>query len=260
MPRVQRYVSNELSHFVGRGRSAAAQFDVLVRILRSGWLTHPPHNPNVSGNLSINASARLSTNEMYAPEVVCFCDIPVEDLHIHTAKYSSFGLSFSKEVIAARGGGPVFYLPRGARLLELRSFSARQVVNVAQAEGPRLLEEEVSLGDLFDRMVPELHSMIERLGDLVMETRATPGVPDEQRRLYELLHFLNFRLFSYVKFFDESLEDDDPENFYMEREWRVLGNVRFDLGDVRRVIIPSSYAVRLRTDVPDFYGQVTFAD
>jgi abortive phage resistance protein AbiGi (putative antitoxin) len=111
MPRLQRYVANELSHFVGRGLRAPQQFDLLVSILRSGWLTHAPHSPNVSGNLSVNSSARMSRNEMYAPQVVCFCDIPVEDLHLHTDKYSSFGLSFLKSFVAARGGGPVLCLP-----------------------------------------------------------------------------------------------------------------------------------------------------
>lgn len=93
-----------------------------------------------------------------------------------------------------------------------------------------------------------------------MMTKTTPGAPDEHRRLNELLHFFEFRLFSYIKFFDESLKDDDPGNFYMEREWRVVGNVQFDLSEVRLVIIPSSYAVRFHAEVPDFHGQITFVD
>jgi abortive phage resistance protein AbiGi (putative antitoxin) len=113
---------------------------------------------------------------------------------------------------------------------------------------------------MFDRMVPEFHSMMERFRELIMNTRTTPGVPDEHRRLHELLMFLEFRLFSYVKCFDESLGDEDPANFYMEREWRVVGNVQFELNDVRRVLIPSVYAVRFRAEIPEYYGQITFAD
>ena len=260
MAPAQRYISNEVSHFVGRGIPADEQFGLLIRILRDCWLTHPPHDPNRSGNLTVNTQARLSTNEMYSLEVVCFCDIPVEDLHIHTTKYSTFGLSFSKEFIAARGGAPVFYLPHGTRLRRLRSLPPEQIVEALETGGPDALFEYDLLGDLFDRMLPEFHSMMDLFRQMIMDRRTTPGVPDEHRRLHELLHFLNFRVFSYAKFFNVSLEDDDPENFYMEREWRVVGNVQFQLGDVRRVIVPSAYAVRLRKEVPDFYGQVTFAD
>src|SRR2546425_193273 len=46
MAKVQRYVSDELTHFVGRGREPASQYELLIRILTSGWLTHPPHTPN----------------------------------------------------------------------------------------------------------------------------------------------------------------------------------------------------------------------
>ena len=95
MAKIQRYVSKELTHFIGRNLNEAKQYDLLIEILRSGWLTHPPHNPNISGNLSINSSANLQ--EMYSPQVVCFCDIPVDDIDIHMSKGSRFGISFSKK-------------------------------------------------------------------------------------------------------------------------------------------------------------------
>lgn len=70
--------------------------------------------------------------------------------------------------------------------------------------------------------------------------------------------FLLHEIFSYLKFFDESRSDDDPENFYMEREWRVTRNVAFSLDDVYRVFLPAGYARRFREDVPAYSGQVTF--
>jgi len=63
-----------------------------------------------------------------------------------------------------------------------------------------------------------------------------------------------------VKFFDHTLPDDHPNNFYMEREWRVVGNVQFSLPEVVRVLVPSQYGTQLRKDVPEFTGQVTFID
>lgn len=75
--------------------------------------------------------------------------------------------------------------------------------------------------------------------------------------VYELLVV---RIFSFMVLFDASKPDDDPGNFYMEREWRVLGNVEFSLSDVSRVIIPESYATSFRDDAPEYVGQLTFAD
>jgi hypothetical protein len=260
MPKLQRYISEELVHFVGRGKAPDDQYSLLVHILRSGWLTHPPHNPHISGNLSIKTAARISTNEMYSPEVVCFCDIPLEDLHIHTSKYSRFGLSLSKVLVARQGGAPVLYLPCNTRVRVLRHLTLDQRIAALPEGGVDGYREEISLGELFDRMVPEYRALMDLFRQLIMDTRQTPGVPEEHHRLHRLLMFLDFRLLSYVKFFDHHLADDNPENFYMEREWRVVGNVQFALEDVRRILIPEDYAKRLRVDLPDFYGQLTFAD
>jgi hypothetical protein len=40
----QRYVSRELTHFVGRGRPEEDQYQLLLTVLRDGWLTAPPHD------------------------------------------------------------------------------------------------------------------------------------------------------------------------------------------------------------------------
>jgi hypothetical protein len=63
MPKVQRYVSTELTHFVGRGKAPEDQYALLVDILRGGWLTHPPHNPTISGNLFVKPDASVSNND-----------------------------------------------------------------------------------------------------------------------------------------------------------------------------------------------------
>jgi hypothetical protein len=65
-------------------------------------------------------------------------------------------------------------------------------------------------------------------------------------------------VFAFVKCFDETRADDDNENYYMEREWRVLGDVAFSLEDVSRVILPEEFAKRCRADVLGYYKQVTF--
>ncbi|WDT79667.1 MAG: hypothetical protein MPW14_21460 [Candidatus Manganitrophus sp.] len=46
----------------------------------------------------------------------------------------------------------------------------------------------------------------------------------------------------------------------MEREWRILGNLHFTLQDIRRIILPESYAPRLREELPKYIGQITFVE
>jgi hypothetical protein len=54
--------------------------------------------------------------------------------------------------------------------------------------------------------------------------------------------------------------EDDPENFYMEREWRSLRNIHFEIDDIHRIILPRSFSKRFRNDVPEYFGEITFSD
>ena len=53
---------------------------------------------------------------------------------------------------------------------------------------------------------------------------------------------------------------DTPDNYYLEREWRLVGNLRFGLGDLRTIVVPRSYAERLATDFPEYSGQRLLLD
>lgn len=72
--------------------------------------------------------------------------------------------------------------------------------------------------------------------------------------------FVVLHLLGYIKEFNSSLSDDADENYYMEREWRVVGGVQFTLEDISRIIVPKDYAKRFRDEVPEYYGQVSFVD
>jgi hypothetical protein len=39
--------------------------------------------------MMINSDAKISSNEMYVPMAVCFCDIPVGDFGIHMSYLNS---------------------------------------------------------------------------------------------------------------------------------------------------------------------------
>ena len=260
----QGYISKELTHFLGRALpSNEDRYALLLKILREGWLTHPPHDLTFSGNLGVNPRVRFSSNEMYSPQVVCFCDIPVDDLDIHVLKYGPFGIAFPKATLIERGANPVFYVANPSRIhspfhADLITAIMRDPANFDYDRLHESLDQTIERGAAFDRGVPEWHRMVELLRNLLMQTSKTPGVPHEAQELHGLTLFLEFQVFSFIKCFDPGLDDSHHENFYMEREWRVVGNVEFNLADISRVLLPEEFGHRLSTDIPEYAGQVDF--
>jgi hypothetical protein len=260
----QRYISKELLHFVGRGMKTDEQFNLFVKIFSEGWITHPPHNPHISGNLQVNSGASISNNEMYSPEITCFADIPLEDLSLHMGKYSSIGLSFTKDFIAAAGGVPVHYLPIEASVNRSKNLDFEDIQKIISEHGnsaiPEHMYETVPKGQHFDEMLREYHELFNIFRELAKKADPTPGVTGLFKRVIELERFLGFHLFSYFKFFDHRKADDDPDNYYFEREWRIVGNLRFTVDDVKTVLIPSKFSRAFRENFPGYIGQVVFTD
>jgi hypothetical protein len=115
---LQRYVSPDLTHFVGRGRTQEEQFALLKKLIRQGVLQARPHRHRKLHGLYIQAKAineRLSSNLAYLGAIVCFCDIPVADLYVDMDKYSRFGIAFRKDFLAEAGVTPVRYIPERGR-------------------------------------------------------------------------------------------------------------------------------------------------
>ena len=220
---LQGYISDKLIHFVGRHcKNCEAQYQLLLRILKSGCLSNSEENAKMPigiAEIEVNGAAKISQNEMYIPQMVCFCDIPFEHLKIHVTKYSRFGLAFEKDFIVKNGGTPVYYMP-----LKGKASSS------------------ISKGQYFDKKLDKFQHYISHLIDIkCLEVRDT---------MKEIENFLTFHVFSYFKFFDHNLPDDDPSNYYFEREWRVLGNLKFSIKDVTTVFIPINYEARLKHDCP----------
>lgn len=259
----QRYISKELIHFVGRGTDTNAQYALLEKIMSEGWITHPPHNPNWSGNLSVTAG-NISENDMYSPEITCFADIPLSDLSIHMDKYSSIGVSFSKEFISNSGGVPVHYISQNSKVKKPRNLDGGELQRIIKEHGFEAIHdhmyEEISKAKHFDEMLNEYQELFRIFGELAMAHDTTPGAMDLSQRVTQLQSFFDFHIFSYFKFFDHSKNDDDPHNYYFEREWRVVGNVSFSITDIRTVFLPSKYSERFRQNFPQYSGQVIFTD
>lgn len=155
----QQYISKELTHFVGRGKQINEQFELFLKIIKEGCITHPPHVSNYSGNLTVNYGAKISENEMYAPEITCFADIPFHDLSLHMDKYSRVGMSFSKDFIAKQGGVPVHYIAKGAVVKRLKVPSFEDIVKkLAENEYESFISDPFSISsksEYFDEMLEE---------------------------------------------------------------------------------------------------------
>lgn len=232
MTDLQRYVSDELTHFLGGGKAPREQYALLLHVLRTGLLAQPSYNAALSPTLTVNYAGSICNDDMFSPQIVCFCDIPVPDLSIHMRKYSRFGVSFPKSFLVSQGATPVFYIARNSTLPPEETRCA-----------------------YFDKMLNEYEALLR-----IFELSIGMDHFELRRRLVDLRRFLEFGIFSYIKFFDDRRAEDDDENYYMEREWRLLGAVRFTVDDIARVIIPRDYARQFRSDVPAFFGQLTFVD
>jgi hypothetical protein len=237
----QRYVSPELTHFVGQGLSSEDQrYSLLVNdILKGGCLKFPPIDDSrciegLSGILPLVGGTRtpgVDDTEAAYSQRICFCDIPVTDLEIHMNKYSRFGLSFLKRFLIGKGANPVMYVAENSQALSFRLPESR--------------DEPWPRKRVFERN-------IELLEDYRRKMRGTFPI--------NLEFFLDMLVFGFIKYFDDSTSDEDEANVYMEREWRVLGDVNFALADVHRVFMPESYAEHFRADLPNYTRQLTFSD
>jgi hypothetical protein len=240
----QRYVSTDLTHFVGaKLKTQRERYRLLKRILKSGTLKASPGPIKFPRHLLVrDTDKRLSSNEACRGSVVCFCDIPLCDLPLHMSKYSPFGLAFTKDHLAELGALPVIYVPVRGRpsLLPYEDYGRKRVASQAVAF------------DEFWRIFLSLEKAIPAV--------EVAKLPKAARDLRRMTRFLECNLISNLKFFDHRLEDTEEEHYYMEREWRVSQNVGFELSDVIRVILPASYGQIFRKDFPSFDAEVVFAD
>lgn len=246
----QRYVSKELTHFVGRGKLEKEQFSLLIEIIKSKWITHFPHDPNISGNLSINTSTIFSDNDMYNPQMTCFADIPIEDLSMHMNKYSTFGLSFSKDFISNAGGNPVQYLAKKAKVKR----------RVKKKNSYEYFEKDINKSEYYNEMIKKYQLLFSEFNNLASKANEKPGVSFLEKEIQDLESFFNFHVFSFFKFFDHSKADDDLDNYYFEREWRIIGNLNFKSSDIKTIFLPSKFGSLFRKEIPDFNGQLIFTD
>ena len=125
---MQRYISKELTHFVGRNESKDKRYQLFCDILKTGRLGD--FSDKNSLELSYDTKNNLSSNEVYTSNIVCFCDIPLSDLNNHMEHYSQFGVAFDKKYLTNKGATPVFYVSRDSIVhdLRLKSFKSNEKI------------------------------------------------------------------------------------------------------------------------------------
>jgi hypothetical protein len=255
----QRYTSTELTHFVGRDCKnengtfdEERQYNRLLRILDECHLLHRRDAPDGPARVTFRGNGSFRERTMIEFDGVCFCDIPVADLAIHMAKYGSFGLSFLKSFLVKCGANPAFYVAADSVIFP--DDPAAIVFSGSRSPKP------LTRSELMERVIREAMATDYQLHSMALAEKGaiTQGVTLATGSLLGSMirsHFLSFCVP-----FDSASTDAARENYYMEREWRILGDVRFDLDDVFRVILPKGYAKRFRAQLSNYSGQVTFAD
>lgn len=249
------YVSNKLCHFVGRScRDDEERWSLLMKIIRSGKLLANPKDAKAEPSLKTHTQYKRidELGEALSDiDCVCFCDIPDSELGIHTQKYSKFGIAFRKDFLVSAGTRPVHYIPKTFNMetemkgrcisfdpakyfvdinrWNIYSLMLLDFLNVENGDIIRLYEEKKKNSFIFQNFSDHFE---ENIPEVVKE-----------KRLHQVMfaiesHCMNNSAF--IKLFDPMLADDDPQNYYMEREWRCLQNVEFTLDDIVNVYMPES--------------------
>lgn len=262
------YVSNKLCHFVGRSLvNDNDRFKLLIQIITEGKLRANINNPDEPSVASTWEYSGERLGEVFKKcDCVCFCDIPDDMLGIHTQKYGKFGIAFSKAFLVKAGVRPVTYVPSHERIKECAKTGTpvaspaeyfAYLSNLSNTLLPLLILLN-QYDPISDRIValthrkPAINKVLQALdGKIVAPLLAGEMHP----LLYSLLSGWATQL-AYIKVFDETLDDDDPDNYYMEREWRSIGSVDFSVGNIEKVYLPSAEFVdRFKKVFPMYNGE-----
>lgn len=237
------YTTDVLAHFVGRAspKDHSENFRKLALVLESGQVSYAPHTKEADKvSHVIDPSKRLDTEELIVPTVTCFADIPDSSLGVHVSKYGRFGVGFRRDFVIRAGARPVTYVP-------MFSDEWRYALN-----GRGLLQDmrAIYLGfrNHYEARIPPGGKPVARtLG-------RQPSSEDEA--LFAVRSLLEKDFLAFVKPFNSELATSDPDNFYMEREWRKYAYLHFELADVARVWVAPGYGQLITSRFPELADRV----
>ena len=236
------YTSDQLFHFVGHDapNDDAANFKTLCAVLLDCCVSHKPHG-NVPGTFSyiIDIGESLLSGKLIVPTVTCFADIPKTSLRVHVTKYGRFGLGFSRHFLTYKGARPVIYMP-------LRSDVFPGVF------GHSLLRDIEAVYKGFQTLC---EARMTNTGKPLSRSLGT--IPrTEEETLFGVKSLLEMDFLAFLKPFNSELDASDPENYYMEREWRKFANLQFSFNDVTTVYVAHGYKDSLARTFPTLLAPI----
>lgn len=212
----------------------------MIKILKERWLTFPPHECLINpGQIEIDSFKERKINEMFNPKCICFADIPPDELKIHMDKYGDFGIAFHKSFLIEKGANPVFYIEDNSSTYKWNISSGKY--------------------ELTKRTNYYQECCSKTIFYFFQQYLRCCKNSEELRDTWEILYFL-INVFSHFKVWNNSLEENHPDNYYFEREWRATNNINFQLSDIVMIIIPKTCEKQFKIDFPEYTGEFKFID
>lgn len=237
------YTSKELFHFVGHNdpNDHERNFEVLKKILSAGCVSYdPPNNDWGDVSCKVDWDKSLINEDLIVPTVTCYADIPHNSLGVHVKKYGRFALSLPKDMLIKYGARPVMYIP-------MRDD------DWAGIGGGTLLSD---LEAVFKGYHEHVSSKLTDTNTVF--SRSLGKAPDTENGAIKAMENVFVKNFlAYIKPFNSHLDESHPDNFYMEREWRKYGNMKFSPDDVRGVIVAEGFRSRMIDAYPNYSDRIT---
>lgn len=156
----------------------------------------------------------------------CVTDIPLKDLPTHAPYYGKVAIGFKADAVH-RTFLPVLYIPKESLPMIEKLVPNRQLTEMAyQAWG--------SQGSFQEQQGYRLHAQASANKELVKE-------PDSDQIKGFFMNLVKITDFN-----------TSPENtFYREREWRNLGDFKFEKADVAAIVAPERFMGDIREFLAD---------
>ncbi len=187
-------------------------FNILTKILKSRELKVG----------SFREMITVGGKTLQTRKVCCVADIPIGHLGFHSRKYGKIAIGFRRNSLIRARFNPVFYVTEDKPAVT-RFHDALEALQsfIVSAEPFRAL----AIGNLFE------DSEIDRkTGEALIS--ALDGIKDRAAKASDNLKVMQ----SFIK----TLNDEDFDSIFCEREWRNDSPFRFNYSDIAMIVLPEN--------------------
>jgi hypothetical protein len=106
-------------------------------------------------------------------------------------------------------------------------------------------------------------SLQDRMREAFRQLKSFDDVQAVERDLHTALLYqtvVETLIFGHLKFFDPTLPPNHPNNYYMEREWRVAGKIDFAVRDIAALYVAPAFLDKATHDFPALAGHIVTLD